>query len=220
MCVDRILLTCGVPSGYVHAARECVLLSQALGLGGFQALLLGRGGIDMHLFSAMQVEEHKDSGLVIEAAGTHAWLLLPTLTDLTVDIARRSGRATASVKNVAEPDELQIVSALAKRHGASAYFAKDGNGVTVSVSNAARPRSAEQWDPLLHAAMRDGFPVEESLWRAVHAQSNSALAPDSVVSRRHAGPVILQDDGTIFGRRPQDDDFDMNMLRKVPTTPH
>jgi hypothetical protein len=41
-----------------------------------------------------------------------------------------------------------------------------------------------------------------------------------VVSRRHAGPVILQDDGTVLGRLPGDDDFDINMLRKVPAQPH
>ena len=65
------------------------------------------------------------------------------------------------------------------------------------------------------AIKKHGYEVAESTWRGMHALSNRALAPDSVVSRRHAGPVVLADDGRLLGRVPGDDDFDMNMLKKV-----
>ncbi|MBC7802236.1 MAG: hypothetical protein H7Y16_00040 [Candidatus Parcubacteria bacterium] len=209
MCVDRILLTCGLPHGYVHGVRECVLLSEALGLGGFKHLYGDHATLQMENFSTIRVTE--GDPLTVDAAGLHAWLLLPTLVDLAVDIARKAGNSRLKVLRVAHREELQVAAGLAKRHGTE--FEVSGDLLTVQ--NTSRPRTAEQWDPLLHAAMRDGFDVEETLWRAVHRFSNGALAPDSVVSRRHAGPVILTDDGSIAGRLPQDDDFDLNMLKKV-----
>ena len=209
MCVDRILLTCGLPSGYVHGVRECVLLSQSLGLGGFGHLLTGHAAVRMEGFERIRVTG--EDSLMVEGAGLHAWVLLPTLVDLAVDAARRHGSASAQVANVARAEELAVAAALATRYGARIHV----EGGRLGVKHHARPRSAVQWDPLLDAAMRNGYDVEEKLWRAVYALSNTALAPDSVVSRRHAGPVVLADDGSLLGRLPQDDDFDMNMLKKV-----
>ena len=149
--------------------------------------------------------------------------LAPTVADVGVDIARRLGRAELRIRGVDEWRESATARALMARYGATATFrTEETGGVTrasIVVTNASRPRTAEQWDPLLHQAFRHGFAVDETLWRSVYALSNSALAPDSVVSRRHAGPVILKDDGTLFGRVPQDDDFDPNMLRNVARTP-
>jgi hypothetical protein len=221
MCVDRILLVVGLPSGYVAAVRECVLLSQALRLGGFAHLLAHHGELSMAPFQHLQLTDHQDASVSVDGAGMHAWLLAPTLTDLAVDVARRNGHANFQVRRVIAAGEMHTVAALAVRHGAVAHVAVsaavggDAPCATIELSNAPRPRTAEQCDPLLFAAMRDGFAVDEPLWRAIHALSNAALAPDSVVSRRHAGPVILQDDGSIFGRPPADDDFDFNMLRNV-----
>jgi hypothetical protein len=224
MCIDRILLVAGIPSGYVAAVRECALLSQALGLGGFAYLLAHHGELKMAALENIAVVDEPDGSVTIDGAGAHAWLLAPTLTDIAVEVARKTGRAEMRVRRVRLPNELRTVAAFATRHGAAAQVRVhegDGDqpGVALTMTNGPRPRTAEQWDPLLFAAMRDGFTVDEPLWRAVHALSNAALAPDSVVSRRHAGPVILQDDGTIFGRPPADDDFDFNMLRNVAPAP-
>ena len=128
-----------------------------------------------------------------------------------MDLARRNGAATLSVANVAFPEELQVACALAKRYGARGSI----SGTLLTMANASRPVTAKQWDPLLDAAMKHGYEVAESTWRGMHALSNRALAPDSVVSRRHAGPVVLADDGRLLGRLPNDDDFDLNMLKKV-----
>ncbi len=209
--VGRILLSCGLPSGAVHGVQECVLLSQSLGLGGFRLLLDRHADLNWSAFGAVRLEERRDGTLAVDAGGLHAWLLLPTLTDLAVDLARRQGRARVAVANAGAPRELQIAAALAKRYGASAEV----SGTLLTMTNASRPVTAEQWDPLLDAAIRHGYGVEEATWRAVHALSNRALAPDSVVSRRHAGPVVLAEDGKLLGRLPGDDDFDLNMLKKV-----
>lgn len=204
--VGRILLSCGLPPGVVHGVQECVLLSQSLGLGGFRLLLEKHAELVWSAYTSVKVTGEK-----VDGGGIHAWLLLPTLTDLAVDLARRNGSARISVTNVAAPRELQVACALAKRYGARGEI----SGTLLTMTNASRPVSAEQWDPLLDAAMKRGYEVEESTLRGLHALSNRALAPDSVVSRRHAGPVVLADDGKLLGRLPSDDDFDMNMLKKV-----
>jgi hypothetical protein len=211
LCIGRILLTCGLPSGAVHGVQECVLLSQSLQLGGFRALLENPAALDWTAYRSARFELGADGTLAVDGGGVHAWLLLPALTDLAVDLARRNGSARVKVSNVAGASELPVASALAKRYGATGEV----SGTLVVMHNASRPRTAAQWDPLLDAAMRHGYDVEESLWRAVHELSNGALAPDSPGSRRHAGPVVLADDGRLLGRVPQDDDFDMNMLKKV-----
>jgi hypothetical protein len=209
MCVERILLTCGIPSGFVHGVRDCVLLSEALGLGGFAYLLENHARLDWSRHALVRAED-AGSSLRVDGGGAHAWLLLPTLVDLAVDVARRNGVARVLVSNVEAALELRVAAALAHRYGARIT----GESIW-TVMNAARPLDAAQRDPLLHRAMLKGFEVDGALWRAVHELSNRALAPDSVASRRHAGPVVLGDDGELLGRVPQDDDFDMNMLTKV-----
>lgn len=211
MFVERILLTCRLPSGYVHGVREAVFLSEGLGLGGLRHLLECHATLRMDGFEHLRVREKADGDLHVDGAGLHAWILLPTVVDLAVDGARRLGRAGVTVTGVASPAELGVASALARRQ-AAVIEARDGR---LEARNAPHPRTAEQWDPILHRALRNGYAVEETLWREVHRLANTALAPDSVQSRRHAGPVILRDDGTLQGRVPQDDDFDMNMLKKV-----
>ena len=57
MYVGRILLTCGLPSGYAPAVTECVLTSQAAGCGGFAALLQCHAQLRMTEFSGIGVAE-------------------------------------------------------------------------------------------------------------------------------------------------------------------
>ena len=206
MSVERTLLICGIPGGAVHGVRECVLLSEALGLAGFRYLLQEHASLQWRAFERIEFK-----GTTLDGGGIHAWLLLPTLVDLAVAQARRDGTTSVAVANVLAPQELKVAEALVKRYGAAAEV----TGSTLSVRNASRPVTAEQWDPFLLAAFRHGFDVEEGIWRALHSLSNSALAPDSIQSRRHAGPVVVRDDGSIEGRVPQDDDFDMSMLKKA-----
>ena len=77
MFVERILLTCGLPSGYVHGVRDCVLLSEALGLGGLRHLLECHATLRMDRFADLRVRESDDGSLEVDGANLHAWLLLP-----------------------------------------------------------------------------------------------------------------------------------------------
>ena len=119
MYVGRILLTCGLPSGYAPAVTECVLTSQAAGCGGFAALLQCHAQLRMTEFSRIGVAEIDVHALEVDGAGLHAWLLAPTLLDLAVDLARRHGQATLHLRNVAAPGELRILCDLARRHSDS-----------------------------------------------------------------------------------------------------
>ena len=215
MFIGRILLTCGVPSGAAHGVQECILLSQALGLGGFSMLLKEHSSLDWSAYGGMRLDEQAGGTMRVDAGGLHAWLLLPSVMDLAVDRARRFGSAKVEILNAAVPSELRVARALAKRYGAVTSVSETDSGTLLTVRNTSRPATPEQWDPLLLEALRDGYESDEATWKAMHALGNRALAPDSVVSRRHAGPVVLADDGSLLGRIPQDDDFDMNMLKKV-----
>jgi hypothetical protein len=218
MYVGRILMTCGLPSGAVHAVTECILTSQSAGYGGFASLLRDHGDLRMPDFTRLRVTDVDPCTLAVDAGELHAWIFAPTLLDLAVDVARRQGAATLRVRNARASDELRILPDLARRHGAPADVECHDAEVTLRVANGSPPRQAEQWDPLLLRALRYGYRVNESLWRDLHALSNGALARDSVVSRRHAGPVILLDDGTVVGRQPSDDDYDPDMLKSVASS--
>ena len=217
LVVDRVLLTLDIPAGYVPAVREVILTSQSLGLGGFGHLLVCADSIAEPYLNTVTVRDAPDKIFRIEGHGIHAWMLVPTIIDLLVDQARRSGSATMVLAGVRKPRELKVMSALAARYGAEIAVDADSRAdeVRAMARNAPPPRSLEDWDPLLIRAMRDRFAVEEPMWRSLYTLSNRALAPDSVLSRRHAGPIILSEDGTIVGRQPADDDFDPQMLNSV-----
>lgn len=219
LVVSRILLTCGLEPGYVPAVTETVLLSQAQGGGGFRRLAEDMGGLDLEPLARLEMREMSGDELELDAAGLHAWLLAPTLIDIAVDLARQRGGAVLRVAGVARPEELVVLEAWARRYGARVQVAPEDGRWRVSAVNSPMPANERQWDPLLHAALRDGYVVPAELWRELYARSNRALAPDSVQSRRHAGPVIMLDDGTVAGRIPEDDDFDPRMLLEVAASP-
>ena len=60
--------------------------------------------------------------------------------------------------------------------------------------------------------VKSGFPVLGTLWWRLYHVSNTALAADNPVSRRHAGHLIVQDDGSVIGRRDVDDDTDLRLF--------
>lgn len=219
LVTERILLTLGLPQGCIPAIRESIILSHAMGLGGFKHLHDARPTLAQVGYGAMQMKEAAHGALEIDGGRIHAWLIAQTVADLAVDIARRQGSGIVRLVNVSVPEELGVIEGLATRHGARATVEtrqQNSDAVTVvTATNTSRPRDLDHWDPYLANGIRHHFPVDEQLWHALYHLSNAALAPDSVVSRRHAGPVILLDDGTIVGRLPSDDDFDPQMLKKA-----
>jgi hypothetical protein len=223
LVIDRILLTLGIPSGYIAAMREGILLSEALGYGGFARLFREYAVLAEPFLQRMRIEEHGNNCLHIDGGGAHAWVVVPTVADLATDLARRFGQARITITGVRAPTELCVISSLAGRAGTKADVTPTDKGsgreaTRLLTTNAPVPRSLEQRDPVLHEAMCYGLAAEEDLWRSLYQLSNCALAEDSVVSRRHAGPVILLDDGTIVGRLPNDDDFDPKMLQIADPT--
>src|SRR5690606_35586667 len=67
-------------------------------------------------------------------------------------------------------------------------------------------------EPVLWSLLTEGTPIPADLWWRVYERAQTALTPDSVVSRRHAGPLIVNDDGTVIGRRDNDDETDISFL--------
>lgn len=220
LVTDRLLLTLGIPSGYVIAVRECVLVSQSAGLGGFARLAADRTSLATPFVDTMK-RSRDGSAIVCEAGGSHAWIVLPTIVDLAVAAARKAGPSELHVRNVRASREMACVTHLAARHGvlAEATIANtvdDHPGeLRLAVRNTSRPRMFESRYPLLAHALVHGFEVDRELWRSLYDLSNGALVADSVQSRRHAGPVIVLDDGTVVGRPPADDDFDPAMLLSI-----
>lgn len=215
MAVERILLTCGIAKGYVPAVRDAVLLSQSLGLGGFERLRADRESLVNPALSAMKLHERRPDDLLFDGGGLHAWLVLPTACDLAVAAARRCGRAEMQLRHVVAPGELAVLAALAQRQGAQAQVQPVGDGASVRLSHAPRPRTIEDSDPWLMHAIRHGWPFGREAWREIYALSNKALAPDSVLSRRHAGPVLVDEQGRLVGRVPVDDETDLRTLTSV-----
>ena len=69
-------------------------------------------------------------------------------------------------------------------------------------------------DLILQTALADGTPVPKALWEELYALSHDALTPDSIESRRHAGPVMVDAQGRVHGR--DDDDTDFSLLGGSP----
>lgn len=218
LVIERLLLTTDLPKGYIRAVRECVLVSQAAGLRGFAGLS------DLAMLATPFVDVLKvvSEGEMIsfDAGGVHAWVAMPTILDLAIAASRRGGIHKFAVLNVRAAGELACMTHLAQRHGAAfdVQFPSVESGsevVILSIYNTAKPRTFEAQYPLLADALLHGFTSSRDLWRSLYERSSGALAPDSIQSRRHAGPVIVLDDGTIVGRPPVDDDFDPAMLLSV-----
>jgi len=233
LTLDRIFLAAGVHDGLVPAVRDHALASAAFGLGGWPMVRDRNGAIGAGDPSRMTITT-EERGACIDAGGAHAWLAGATILDLCVDAAQPSGRATLRVRNVGDPAELAVLAALAYRHGARVAVCRsddvnDGatgtrsdagrdvaaDHVTIDVTIADSPRTSAEWDPVLYRAVHAGLDVDAGLWWQLHHLSNRALSPDTVESRRHAGPVIVTADGQVIGR-PVDDDTDFSLLKQGP----
>lgn len=228
LTLDRIFLAAGVPDGLVPAVRDHALASAALGLGGWEMVRDCHAAIGAG--DAARITATDERGTAIDARGLHAWLAGATILDVCVAAAQASGPGTVSVRNVAAPQELAVLGTLAHRHGARVAIrarsvhervARQRNGnirrndaaddVILDVTIACSPQTRAEWDPVLHRALHQGLEVDAALWWQLHRLSNRALSPDTVESRRHAGPVIVTADGQVIGR-PVDDDTDFSLL--------
>lgn len=215
LIVERILLLTDLPAGTVSAVREMVIAAEAVGRNGLK-----------HLFSDFEVlrsmnparlilRGESDGGLVADADGEHAWAVAPSLLELAVAHCRQGREATLVVHHLHEPDLLEALPSLALRYqaGLTVESLVDGSRRIVAADRRRADGADHDLDPFLMSMLRNGFVVPRSLWSDLYHLSNQSLTPDSVVSRRHAGPIIVDENGRIIGRT-DDDETDFTLLSK------
>jgi hypothetical protein len=148
-----------------------------------------------------RLEIVSEAPLVVDCGGRHAWSVAPALADLAVELACRDGSAMVEACRVRAPEELAVVVALAARHGLGATVTSEGDRCTIVLEGAPEPAAAE----LVERLRRDGLEVDTRSWWQLYLDSKQALAPDSVRSRRHAGAIMVTEDGRVVGRCDEED---------------
>ncbi len=238
LVVERLLLLTQLPFGFIPAVRDAVFYSAIAGRGGMPLLLERLEELKTADPRAIAVQEPEPGRFEVACGGQHAWVALPSLLDLAAEGVATHGSAMVTVTDVQDPEELLAAAALGRRQNILAFCAVGpaevaapcADGVAPGLLRGARAAATifaapardaaapGQADPLLARALREGLAVEADLWWRAHHLSNMALAADTVESRRHAGPVIVLPDGTVVGRKDNDDDTDFSLLTGAATT--
>lgn len=239
LVVERILLLTPLPHGFIPAVRDVVLYSAVAGRGGMPLLLERLDLLKRADPRALRVAEPEPGRFEVACGGQHAWVALPSLLDLAAEAVALHGSALVTATDVEDPEELLVAAALGRRQGMLAFGVvgaaqlaapcADGDApgyprcARASATLFAAPMRERvgrgDVDPLMARALREGLAVPADLWWRAHHLSNTALAPDTVESRRHAGPVIVLPDGTVIGRKDNDDDTDVSLLTGAGSTP-
>ncbi|WP_274424974.1 hypothetical protein [Chelativorans sp. YIM 93263] len=211
MMTERIFSLTNLPKGFVPAAQDVVMISEKLGLGGFAHLEDRVESLKDADLSRIRIASEGDGELCLDGGGQHAWFVALTLVDLMGELVQRSGSARVTVVNTLYPAELQIAVALGSRSGLAVLFT-GGEEAQLTASAITATGDLRKDEPLLWALLQDGAQIEPDLWWRIYRLAQKALTPDSVVSRRHAGPLIVNDDGTVIGRKDNDDETDISFL--------
>jgi hypothetical protein len=232
LVVERLLLLTPLPFAFVPAVRDIVLYSAIAGLGGLPLLMDRLEELKSADPRAIRIAEPEPGRFEVDGGGQHAWIALPSLLDLAAEGVALHGSAVVTASDLRDPAELLAAAGLGRRQGVLAFGAvgsaevaapcADGAApgrlrntqasATLFAAPAPAPATPGLVDPLLARALREGMAVPAGLWWRAHHLSNTALAPDTVESRRHAGPVIVMPDGTVIGRKDNDDDTDFSLL--------
>jgi hypothetical protein len=211
MMTERVFSLSGQPKGFFLMVQDVVMYSQKLGLGGFALLEQRWESLKAADPALVWIARDQGDKLTLDAAGQHAWFVIPTVIDLLGELATRHGSGAVTVINVADAAELRVAADLAARNGLAASFTESAQP-TLTASPAAMSGDVSKDEPLLWDLLQNGVSIDADLWWRIYAIAQKALAPDSVVSRRHAGPVIVNDDGSIIGRKDSDDETDLSFL--------
>jgi hypothetical protein len=231
LVVERLLLLTPLPVGFIPAIRDVVLYSAIAGLGGLPLMLDRMEALKSAASRALRVAEPEPGRFEVACGGQHAWVALPSLLDLAAEGVALHGSAVVTVTEVTDPEELLAAAGLGRRQGILAFGAigaaqvaapcaegvapgwlREARASATLFAAPARDPAPGLADPLLARALREGMTVPAELWWRAHHLSNTALAPDTVESRRHAGPVIVMPDGRVVGRSDNDDDTDFSLL--------
>ncbi len=230
LVVERLLMLTPLPHGFVPAVRDVVLYSAIAGLGGLEMLVERLEALTHADPTALRIEEPEPGHFAVDAAGQHAWIVLPSLLDLAAEAVARHGSAVLTITDVQDPQELLASAGLGRRQGLLVFGAIGQTSIAAPCAEGEAPgrlRRAQAQaclfaaamtgtppavDPLLARALQEGLAVAPALWWRAHHLSNTALAPDTTESRRHAGPIIVLPDGSVLGRKDNDDDTDFSLL--------
>jgi hypothetical protein len=211
MMSERIFSLTGQPKGFFYAVQDVVMYSQKLGLGGF-ALLEQRFDLLCTAHPERISIRREEAGVLdLDGGGQHAWFVLPAVVDLLGELVARFGAAELTVDNVVDAGELKIAEDLARRTGLAVTFEA---GTKALITAVPKPLTGDVRvdEPLLWNVLENGVGIDAELWWRIYHWAKKALAPDSIVSRRHAGPMIVNQDGTVIGRKDNDDETDFSFL--------
>lgn len=202
---ERIFSLTSLPKGFALMITDVVMYSEAQNLGGFAHLEATLPELMDAEPMALKLMSDTGDSLALDAGGQHAWIALPSILDLLSLALSEHDSARIELTGVAHPKELAIAEGLGLRQGLRIRLAG-----TVLSASACAPE-----DPVLNRALVDGCRIPAELWWRIWALAQTALTPDSVVSRRHAGVNIVTEDGQIIGRTDNDDDTDPNFINSV-----
>lgn len=194
--------------GMVQSLRDCAVYSALLGAGGIAGLERNLAALAWPASSRLAAEESGPSGVRVDAAGLHAWLVAEAALDLAAAQLRREAGASVrlAVTNVAAPEELAVIAGFAEAQGLVATPTAEGFDIA---------RAPQGRETLFGRLRRDGFPCAAALWWPLYRKSALALAPDSYESRRHAGTIIVAETGEVIGRTDEDE-TDLSLLTAAP----
>ncbi|QRM56149.1 hypothetical protein [Sinorhizobium sp. BG8] len=207
MVLERLMQVTRVEPGLVPSLRDCALFSAALGLGGFARLSDNLEAVkvaDPHAIKLAATDRP-----VIDCARQHAWIAVDAALELAIETLRTGGNGAVEVKNATAIGELKVAEALAQRFGLKATVTIDETAGTALIVVAPATDAADIG--ILGRIRREGLVVDAGLWWQLFHQSAEALAPDSYMSRRHAGPIIVEADGKVIGRQDEDE-TDLSLL--------
>lgn len=216
MMSERIFSLTPLPKGFALMLSDLPMYSQLLGLGGFalfESLLPDLMAADP---TGLRLTEAPGRDAELAGAGLPAWLALPSVLDLLGEALAHSPDRPARLRlrALAQPGELALAQALGARLGLAITCQEDGAGGALLIAQACPAQ-----DPVMAAALAHGTPIAADLWWRIYGRAKSALAPDTAVSRRHAGVIIVNDDGTVIGRKDNDDDSDVGFLARAGASP-
>jgi len=205
---ERIFSLSSLPKGFFLTAGDFPMYSQKLGLGGFRLFEERFESFRSADPSRILITSEEGGRIVLDAAGEHAWFILPAAIDLLGELTARFGSGELTIVGAVDAAEFAIAADFSGRSGLTVTV----SGNVLSAVPAQITGDVSKDDPLLWSVLQNGVEIDADLWWRIYHLAKQALATDSVVSRRHAGPMIDNEDGTVIGRKDNDDETDVSFL--------
>ncbi|MFJ3671419.1 hypothetical protein ACIPSE_33645 [Streptomyces sp. NPDC090106] len=202
LMTGRVLLTTAVPFGSVAATRDVVVAAETHGLSGLAGLLDALPALRArHLRPTLR----GDTAAVLPDPREQPPLATAAdLLDLAVAAARRHGEATLPAPG--QDWSVQALRSLARRLGVTLTCTPD----TVTARRLPDAEAgADGPDAADLRALTYGLPVPLALWRRIVAEAETALTPDSPLSRTHAGDSLYGPGGEILAEAGEDEPMEV-----------